>query len=48
MDLTGSSIFILQYFSKCWSRKLCEPETDTAEQCAGLSPSCSLFGLSSS
>ncbi len=43
MDLTGSSIFILQYFSKCWSRKLCEPEMVTAEQCAGLSPSCSLL-----
>ncbi len=37
MDLTGSSIFILQYFSKCWNRKLCEAEMDTAEQCAGLS-----------
>lgn len=43
MDLTGSSILVLQYFRKCWSRKLCEPETDTAEQCAGLSPSCSVW-----
>lgn len=48
MDLTGSSILVLQYFRKCWSRKLCEPETDTAEQCAGLSPACSFFDFSSS